>query len=209
MKWLGQTQGSVKFSGKLLPWLSSEGFQCARIRIFFPFHPHHISNFYGQLAGTFPVGISSWVPLLVGFLLTFLTTEPSQCRSLNQPFAASEWCKELVYDGFGLSISLPLKKKKMEEQMFATDKMPMGQVQIVHVSIKPAQDWGGMSRCSLSSVTYSVYSHLFPQGWPGLQVLSLVLKHTGSSKNNNLLGIFLLKKGALGARASPALNPRY
>lgn len=126
MKWLGETQGSVKFSGKSLPWLSSEVFQCARIRIFFPFHPHDISSFYGQLAGTFPVGISSWVPLLVGFLSTFLTTEPSQCRSLNQPFAASEWCKELVYDGFGLSISLPLKKKKKEGQVFATDKMAYG-----------------------------------------------------------------------------------
>lgn len=88
--------------------------------------------------------------------------------------------------------------------MFSTDKF-----QIVLVSVKPAQDWGGMSKCTLSSVTYSVYSHLFPQGWPGLQVLSLVLKHIGSNKNNNLLGIFLLKKGALGVPASPALNMRY
>lgn len=156
-----------------------------------------------------PVGISSCMPLLVGFLLMFLTTEPSQCRSLNQPFAASELCRELVSDGFRLSISLPLKEKVWRDKCLLLTRWPLGQVQIVLVSVKPAQDWGGMSKCSLSSVTYSVYSHQFPQGWPGLQVLSLALKHIGSNKNNNLLGIFLLKKGALGVQASPALNMRY
>lgn len=200
----------MKFSGKSLPWLSSKVFLWARIRIFFPFHPHDISSFYGQLAGTLSLGISSWMPLLVGFLLIFLTTEPSQCRSLNQPFASSEWCKKFVYGGFGLSISLPLKKKKQwRDKCFLLTRWSKGQVQIVLVSVKPAQDWGGRSKCSLFSVAYSVYSHLFPQGWPGLQVLSLVLKHMGSNKNNNLLGIFLLKKGALGVRASPALSLRY
>lgn len=86
-------------------------------------------------------------------------------------------------------------------------RWPMGQVQIVLVSVKPAQDWGGMSRCSLSSVTHSVYSHVFPQGWPGLQVLSLVLKHIGSNKKQQPFGYFSFEEGSPWSASEPSIEP--
>lgn len=139
------------------------------------------------------------MPLLVGFFfLMFLITEPSQCRSLNQPFIASEWCKEVLSDVFWFPPPFALKKICGEGAVCYWQRCPVRRWRLncnCQTSMIPALGRG--VQMQFFSVAYSVYCGLFPQGLPGLQVLSLGFKHIGSNKNNHLWIFFFWRREPL------------